>query len=163
VPEILIHRILRDGTVVSIVFSAFVIGSFLIEPSMWIDDYPPDIRAALEDAPRASPIFQTVVGGLFLLTLLTLLTRSTRRYVRASSSPGTAGAWLHALLLIQFVNLWDVVVLDWLFFVTIQPDFVVYPGTEGMAGYSDYAFHFQASVLEPGVWAGAIAVSLGVA
>jgi len=34
------------------------------------------------------------------------------------------------------------VVLDWLIFVTIQPDFVVIPGTEGLAGYKDYGFHF---------------------
>jgi len=38
-------------------------------------------------------------------------------------------------------------ILDWLIFVTIQPSFIVIPGTEGMAGYKDYWFHFQVSFL----------------
>jgi len=33
-------------------------------------------------------------------------------------------------------------VLDWLIFCTIQPRRIVLPGTEGMAGYRDYRFHF---------------------
>ncbi len=41
-------------------------------------------------------------------------------------------------------NLVDLVILDWLIFVTLQPKFTVLPGTEGLAGYKDYAFHFKA-------------------
>ena len=32
--------------------------------------------------------------------------------------------------------------LDWLLFCTVQPRMMVLPGTEGMAGYRDYRFHF---------------------
>jgi hypothetical protein len=34
--------------------------------------------------------------------------------------------------------------IDWLLFVRVRPAFVVLPGTEGMAGYDDYAFHWRA-------------------
>lgn len=43
--------------------------------------------------------------------------------------------------------MWDLLILDWLIFVTIQPDFIVIPGTEGLAGYKDYWFHFEVSFL----------------
>lgn len=37
----------------------------------------------------------------------------------------------------------DLVVLDWLVFLTLQPRFVVLPGTEGMEGYRDLQFHVR--------------------
>jgi hypothetical protein len=39
-------------------------------------------------------------------------------------------------------NVLDWLVLDWLL-VWFQPHFVVLPGTEGMAGYRSYWFHFR--------------------
>ena len=45
---------------------------------------------------------------------------------------GFAYAALHVWLLFQVVNLWDVVILDWLLFVTIQPAALLIPGTEGI-------------------------------
>jgi hypothetical protein len=40
-------------------------------------------------------------------------------------------------------NLVDWLILDWLMFCTITPGFLVITGTEGMAGYKDYLFHFR--------------------
>jgi len=39
-------------------------------------------------------------------------------------------------------HLVDWLILDWLIVCTITP-FVVIPGTEGMAGYNNYAMHFR--------------------
>jgi hypothetical protein len=39
-------------------------------------------------------------------------------------------------------NMGHLIVLDWIFFCTIQPRSMILPGTEGMAGYRDYRFHF---------------------
>ena len=39
-------------------------------------------------------------------------------------------------------NVLDCFVLDWAL-VYWQPRFMVLPGTEGMAGYTDYWFHFR--------------------
>jgi hypothetical protein len=41
-------------------------------------------------------------------------------------------------------NTVDVLILDWLVFVTLRPGIVVLPGTEGAEGYRDYGFHFRA-------------------
>jgi hypothetical protein len=40
----------------------------------------------------------------------------------------------------------DLLVFDWLIMNTWTPSFVVYPGTEGFAGYKDYMFHARAHV-----------------
>lgn len=54
------------------------------------------------------------------------------------------------------MNVIDVVIVDWLIFVAIQPDWVVLPGTSGLAGYDDYWFHFEASVLSWAPWLGSV-------
>jgi hypothetical protein len=43
-------------------------------------------------------------------------------------------------------NVVDLLILDWLFFVTLQPKGIVLPGTEGMASYKDYGFHLRGSL-----------------
>jgi hypothetical protein len=67
------------------------------------------------------------------------------------------------LLVLQAV---DLVVLDWLVFVTLQPRFVVLPGTEGMAGYRDLRFHVRgfarasvASLVIAAVFAAVVAIA----
>src|SRR5260370_545802 len=40
-------------------------------------------------------------------------------------------------------NMVDWLILDWLIFCTFTPRFAVLPGTEGMAGYKNYAMHFR--------------------
>jgi energy-converting hydrogenase Eha subunit B len=40
-------------------------------------------------------------------------------------------------------NIVDLLILDWLIFCTLTPKFMILPGTEGMAGYKDYGFHFR--------------------
>ncbi len=67
---------------------------------------------------------------------------------------------LHAFLLAQIVNAWDVVIVDWLIFVTVQPSFAILPGTAGSPGYGDYGFHFWASYLNPTPWIGTVVGAL---
>ncbi len=51
-------------------------------------------------------------------------------------------AFLNAYAIFTFFNLFDLLVLDYLVMIGLQPDFVVLPGTEGMASYHDYFFPF---------------------
>jgi hypothetical protein len=34
-------------------------------------------------------------------------------------------------------------IIDWLIGIVLRPKFWVLPGTEGLIGYSDYAFHLR--------------------
>jgi hypothetical protein len=72
-------------------------------------------------------------------------------------------AFIHSSLIFFYFAVWDLLVFDWLIFVTIQPDFIVIPGTEGMPGYSDYWFHFQVSFLGWVQWISILAGGLVMA
>ena len=52
-------------------------------------------------------------------------------------------AFVHLFVMFTVFNLLDWLVLDWLIVVAIRPSFIILPGTEGMAGYRDYGFHFR--------------------
>jgi hypothetical protein len=51
-------------------------------------------------------------------------------------------AFVFGIISVFVFNLFDLLILDWLLFCTIQPRMMVLPGTQGMAGYRDYRFHF---------------------
>jgi hypothetical protein len=51
--------------------------------------------------------------------------------------------WLNAAGVMWVFNIVDWLILDWLKFCTLTPRFVIIPGSEGMAEYKDYGFHFR--------------------
>ena len=61
----------------------------------------------------------------------------------AGLSLSFATAFLSACAAVFTFNLLDLLVLDWLVFVTWRPRYIVLSGTEGPTGYGDYAFHFR--------------------
>ncbi len=150
------RRILTDGAVLSAAFMVIVVASIWLDARLWIDDYPPDIRAAVGDV--AAPTAARVVFAVVLLgTILGGFIYSNRLFQRDLGRPlPFRAAFVHTFLLFWILNAFDVVIVDWLFFVTIQPSFVVLPGTEGLAGYKDYFFHFRVSFLNWAVWVGSI-------
>lgn len=162
--HLLKRRILLDGTVLSALFGAFVVISLYVDARLWVQDYPPDIRAVIGDSLKA-PLYERIIAGvLFLLVVfggLLFSNRLLRRQLGVKFS--FANSFVHTFLLFWFLNIFDVFIVDWLFFVTIQPDFVILPGTEGMAGYRDYYFHFHGSFLNWIPWTSSIIISAIVA
>ena len=156
------RQLLVDGLKLALGFSTVVLGTLYGNVWLWFSDYPPEIQAMIAVPPRP-PLWQQLSAALLLFgTLGVLSVRATSRFLRAAgealSRPFTA-ALVYAFLLFQFVNLWDIVVLDWLIFTWLTPEFIVLPGTEGSPGYDNYWFHFQRSFLHPGPWGGALVFS----
>ena len=140
---IFMERVLIDGLVLSAMFTAFVLGSLLWNYRLWIQDFPPDIRAMLPPktarekrltAYLAVPMFLIVLGGPMISLLL--VERELERAI------GFLTAWLHAYLVWEVVNLWDLLVIDWIGLSFVDPENPPIPGTEGAAGYRNYRFHF---------------------
>ena len=50
---------------------------------------------------------------------------------------------LHAFIVLQIWNLFDLFVFDWIIFCTVNPKFMIIPGTEGNPGYKNYRYHFE--------------------
>lgn len=81
----------------------------------------------------AIPMVALMIGGPLVSVLL----------VESFSGRGLSflDAWLHAYLVWQVVNLWDLVVVDIVGFALLDPDNPPIPGTAGAAGYRDFGFH----------------------
>jgi hypothetical protein len=141
--------IVEHGVMYGLVLSVLVTLIFLIaapfNPEVLLNDYPPDVKAAYgREKNPWTRLHRRIFSLAMLGALFGILGYSVFSMERISPVPLT----YLPLLLLLFVeiftfNLWDLLVIDWLVFNTLQPKFIFLPGTEGMAGYRNYSFHFQ--------------------
>jgi len=133
------------GAVLSVLLAALFLTAAYLNPEIMLRSYPPDIKAKYgPDSERAKRQRKPMALALFVI-LVGVLIFSIVQLSKASSGPLTFTAvFLSVCVTLLTFNVVDLVILDWLIFVTLQPRFVVLPGTEGMAGYKDYDFHFKA-------------------
>lgn len=140
-----ITKILVDGGILTAMFLIFVLLIAKFAPRTFLNknDVPADILAAVP--PRtpsekrqagflAIPLFIILIGGTLYSTYTFQL----------ASGAGFLFTFLHALIIVLMIATADLVLIDWLLLNTLTPKFVVFPGTEGFAGYKDYVFHGRA-------------------
>ncbi|WP_420631303.1 nitroreductase [Candidatus Leptofilum sp.] len=142
-----LNRLLKDGTAINLGLTAVIFGTLYINPEIWVHDAPPDIREKFgpksERAKRqtlwaAIPFFLILFGGVI---------RSNQLLKRQNEGKlDFKVAFLNAYGLFLYFWLFDLIILDWLIFVTLKPKFIIWPGTEGMAGYDDYGFHLKTAL-----------------
>ena len=142
-----IPQLILFGSLWGLVFSAvFCAGTLLIgkfNVKMLVNDYPPDIRArsgpmSAETRRQANLASLPLLAGLLLVVIMALV--QLRLAVGELSLLNT---FMVTLVMFQVWNLIDLVVLDWFILMTLRPHFMILPGTEGLAGYKDYRFHFR--------------------
>jgi hypothetical protein len=110
---------------------------------MWVGDYPPDIRDRYGPMSEKARRWRPFVAIPFFAAILLMPLLAIWRYASLAGAPATfLQALLTAFIVLLVFNLFDLLVLDWLLFVNIQPAPIILAGTEGMAGYKDYRFHF---------------------
>jgi hypothetical protein len=140
------------GVLLSGVLFTLILGLTKINPEIMLNDYPPDVQAKYGPMSERSKRQRVPVAIFFIAVLLGLLVLSFR-----GVGANTGGdilfleAVLHLLVMFSVFNLLDWLVLDWLIVVTICPGFMILPGTEGLAGYKDYGFHFRGFVIGMGI------------
>lgn len=144
--ELLYHSFYY-GAILILVMSSTFLTLLFINPEMWLDDYPPDIRAKFGPMSAKAKRLKWVAGILVLGFFLGIVVAAARQWVQAHLAQFTFGElFWSSFLIFNLFNLFDLLILDWLIFVTIQPRIAILPGTEGAAGYKNYAFHFFASL-----------------
>jgi hypothetical protein len=140
---VLLKSALHTGLVLSLVLTAIAAGSAAIAPDMWIGDYPPAIKAMYGPmSPRAARI-RPFVAVLFFLAVLVIPILGLANLSSAMGGIPFLPAWVFSVVALLVFNVLDLLVLDWLLFCTIQPKWIVLPGTEGNPAYRDYRFHFN--------------------
>jgi hypothetical protein len=133
------------GLILSILLSAVLLGAMVVNVEIVQNDYPPDVKKAYGAEKNHKTRGQKrIFSLLFLAALFGVIAWSVVSAERAASMPLTFLP-LFVLIFVEVFtfNLWDLLILDWLFFVTLQPTFIFLPGTQGMPGYKDYYFHFK--------------------
>ncbi len=139
---ILFRTALVYGLGLSLVLTTIMVISGAIALDMWVGDYPPDIKKTYGPmsarAARLRPYFAVAFFlAVFVISILGLLA------LRHELGPiSFISAFVFTALALLVFNTYDLIVLDWILFCTIQPRMMVLPGTEGMAAYRDYRFHF---------------------
>lgn len=139
----IIRHALLYGVILSAVLFALMLVAGRINPEIMLKDYPPDIQAYGPMSER-SKRQRLPVGIVFIAIVLGVVIWS---FQGVGTNPGGdipfVTAFIHLFVVFSVFNVLDWLVLDWLIVVTIRPSFVILPGTEGLAGYEDYAFHFR--------------------
>lgn len=140
----LLTNALLFGLLLSLVLLVIMAISLAIAPDMWVHDYPPDIRAKYGPRSAKASRARPFIAIPFFLAILVVPLLGLQRLAVLYATPLSFWQALGTAFLILFTfNLFDLLVLDWLVFVTLQPKAIVLPGTEGMPGYKDYRFHFE--------------------
>ena len=140
--HILFYEALIFGLVLSLVLTTLTVVSGTIALDMFVEDYPPDIKQKYGPmSPRAARFRPFIAILLFITVLVVPIIGLFALQAEALSVPFLPAFVFSGIVLLVF-NVFDLIILDWLFFCTIQPRSMVLPGTEGMAGYRDYRFHF---------------------
>ena len=135
--------ILRYGLVLSLIVTVALLIAFSIEPLAFVTDLPLEVQEKIGEIPkRAIPVgwsvFLTVIFSCIGLSIL-----MNRAIFKDKSGKATfINLLLNTFLLLNFFNLWDVVVIDIIIFDTIKPDFMKIPGAEEyVAEYVNAKFH----------------------
>lgn len=132
------------GVVLSFSLGVVMLISFEISADMWLSDYPPDVQETYGAMSARGKRFRPLIGILFFGTVIAIVALSFSALRGGlGENPRFQHYFLTSYVVLMVFNLFDLLIVDWLIFVSVQPRQVVLPGTEGMAGYRDYGFHFR--------------------
>ncbi len=136
-----LSTILLYGVPTSLLLSAVLLAMGWVNPRLMLQDYPKDIQAAVPPKTQEEKR-QTLYWSIpfWLLLLGFPIAAALTAY---AANLGFLDVFLSAFGMAFLFNLVDWLILDWFIICTITPTFVVLPGTEGMAGYKNYAMHFK--------------------
>ncbi|GAA2293194.1 hypothetical protein [Streptomyces violaceusniger] len=144
---------LSCALVLVVLFAAVIVGGLLVARDALVDDYPTAIRERYGAQSARGKRTAGVIGALNAVVFIAVpVAGMVDLRGRADGGLGFWRAFVFGALIWLALIVFDLVVLDWWLFCTVQPRFMVLPGTEGMAEYRDYAFHWRVLVPRPVPW-----------
>jgi hypothetical protein len=132
-------RILRDGAMLSLVGSIYLLVLLRFNPRMFLRHFPKEIREIVP--PKSKKEQRTSV----LLGLLIAVPFTSALLWRAATLGGHSFWELFAYVFgVLFIfNLVDLLILDWPIVCWIEPRWVILPGTEHVVFPTQYLHHFK--------------------
>ncbi|MBI9051080.1 MAG: hypothetical protein JEZ00_16785 [Anaerolineaceae bacterium] len=158
-----LHRILIDGAIYSLIASLFVVISLWAAPRMWLHDYPQDIQEMVPPKTNKEKQLSLIIGIPFLILLFAGPFLSALIFkLQAMLATSFFSLFIHAFAVGICFNLVDWLILDWLMFCTLTPEFLVISGTKGAKGYKNYAFHFRGFLIGTAISVAAALIIAGL-
>ncbi len=142
-----VYHALALGLGLSAALGALLLAILRVNPEILLNDYPPDIQARWGPMTPRTKRHRGVAAAVLIVALIAIVLCSLR-----SLPEFTARRFPFRVAFVYFAVMFGTFnVLDWLVIdsalVYWRPQFAILPGTEGMAGYHDYRFHFRGFLL----------------
>ncbi|MGW2330879.1 hypothetical protein ACWC5C_34725 [Streptomyces sp. NPDC001700] len=139
--------------VLTALFTSVIVGGLLVARDALLDDYPPAIRERHGPQSARGKRTATVMGLLNALLFVAVpVVGVVDLHGRAEGTLGFWPGFVFGGVAFLVLVLADLLILDWWLFCTVQPRFMVLPGTDGMPEYRDYAFHWRVLAPAPVPW-----------
>jgi len=140
----IISNALVFGVVLGSILFTTILVVVRINPEIMLRDYPPDVQAEHGPMSDRSKRQRLVVAILVLAVMFGVIVASLAPILNdVEAADLFPTMFVHFFVMFSVINVLDWLVFDWLIVVRIRPSFLILPGTKGMAGYRDYAFHFR--------------------
>jgi hypothetical protein len=135
---LVIRESLAVGMILSTVLTVMIVISFMINKEMWLQDYPPDVKARWGPINKKARRQHLVFAILFFGMMIGAMVYDVIRLELVLGTPPSFLAIFASIVIVfAFFNIVDAVIIDWLIFLVLWSGLIVLPGTEGMAGYKD--------------------------
>jgi hypothetical protein len=137
-------RIVRDGALLSVAGSTYLLLLLRFNCRIFLRHYPKELRKIVPPKSKREMQMSVLLGVPFALLLLGAPYVSTRLW--QTTSRGSSSFWelfAHGFGVFFFFNLVDLLVIDWLIVCWYAPSWVILPGTEHIVHTNPYLHHFK--------------------
>jgi hypothetical protein len=132
-------RIVRDGALLSLVASAYLLALLRFNPRIFLQHYPKEIREIVPPKSEKERRMSIPLGLLIGVP-------SAAALLWRTATLGSHAFWerfAYAYGVLFIFNLVDLLILDWLIVCWLKPRWVIVPGTEHIMISKPYLHHFK--------------------
>ena len=134
-------KALIEGLGISVIMCMWIAIILKINPRYEMKSYPKKIiNEVSPQTEEEKKGFLKIALPMMLIVIIGIVYFIYRDYKNIDISYITL--FLHSFVVFQVWNIFDLFIMDWLIFCTIQPKFMIMPGTDGNPAYKDYKYHF---------------------
>ncbi len=133
-------KVLLNGMIVSFLLGGWVLLILKINPRYELKSYPQEIVETVEPQTKTEKKAFLILAIPMLVIIISYLISSVLNTYNSSSTFLTI--FLHYYVVLMIWNVVDLLIVDWLIFCTINPDFIVISTTKGNKAYKNYKYHF---------------------
>jgi hypothetical protein len=137
-------RVLRDGAVLSVVASTYLLVLLRFTPRMFLRHFPKQVRDIVPPRSDRERRMSILLGApLGILFIGSVFASALRWRASVHRSLSFWELFAHVFGLFFLFNLVDLLILDWLIVCKFTPRWLIIPGTEHIVIPKEYLYHFK--------------------